>query len=67
MVCDDSLVNLLIQSINQLQDSIDCFSTFIENRLIQALPAQAKCAGVKSAPAPAVSAAPPVPVQVKPE
>ena len=62
IVGDDALVNLLTKSINQLQDSIDRFSAFIENRLIQAPPDPEKPAEVESDPAPTEAAAPPTPV-----
>ena len=64
-VGDESLLNLLIVSVSKLQDTIERFSTSIEQKLIQPKPPE-----VKPAPAPAPQAqalaAPPAPAPQAP-
>ena len=56
VVGDDSLVNLLIVSVSKLQDTIERFSTSLEQKLIQAKPAEVKPAEVKPTPPPQAQA-----------
>jgi hypothetical protein len=61
---DESLLNLLIVSVNKLQDTVERFSTSIEQKLIQPKPAEVKPA--PQAQAPATPPAPQAPAQAKP-